>query len=186
MKVSRTDLPGVLLIEPKVFGDDRGFFVETYRRSRYTEAGAADEFVQDNLSSSARGVLRGLHYQNPKGQAKLVQVFAGEIWDVVVDVRSGSPTIGRWVAVTLSSADKRQLYVPAGFAHGFCTTSETALVSYKTSEVYAPECEVSVAWNDPDLGIDWPISAPTLSDKDRLAPRLRDIPAGRLPPYEGS
>jgi len=185
LNVLSTGLPGVLLIEPRVYGDERGFFVETYRRERYAAAGIGIEFVQDNLSSSRVGVLRGLHFQHPKGQAKLIQVIQGEIYDVVVDVRSGSPTIGRWYGVALSSANKRQLFVPAGFAHGFCTTSDSAIVSYKASEVYAPDCETAVQWDDPDLGISWPIENPTVSDRDLLAVRLRDVPADRLPPFDG-
>ena len=184
MKVIPTELPGVLIIEPSVFGDDRGFFLEIYQRRRFAEAGITTEFVQDNLSLSMRGVLRGLHYQHPTGQAKLIQVLAGEVFDVVLDVRSGSPTIGLWQTTILTGDNKRQLFVPPGFAHGFCVMRDHTLFHYKVSDYYAPLHEVSVRWNDPDLAIPWPIPEPTLSDKDRLGLRLRHIAAARLPPYD--
>lgn len=185
MKVTSTELPGVLVVEPKVFGDERGFFLETFQAERYAAHGIPGAMVQDNLSYSRRGVLRGLHLQWPHPQGKLVQVFAGEVFDVAVDVRRGSPTFGRWVGVRLSSANKGQLWVPAGFAHGFCVTSEDALFGYKCSDFYHPEHELGVRWDDPDIGIAWPLDgAPDLSPKDAAAARLRDIDPDRLPVYE--
>jgi len=175
MKVIETPLAGVLIIEPQVFGDERGFFLETWSRKRYAEAGIDVDFVQDNLSLSSRGVLRGLHFQNPMAQGKLVSVLKGEVFDVAVDLRQGSPTFGRWHGVVLSGENKRQYWVPPGFAHGFCVTSETALFTYKCTELYAPGHERSIRWDDPDLAIDWPVAKPQVSDKDRLAPFLADI-----------
>lgn len=183
MNVLETPLPGVLVIEPRVFGDSRGFFVETWQAERYANAGLPP-FVQDNLSRSARGVLRGLHYQEPQAQGKLVQVLEGEVFDVAVDIRQGSKTFGRWHGVTLSDGNKRQFWVPPGFAHGFVVTSETALFAYKCSTLYRPEYDHSLRWDDPDLGIDWPVDAPVLSAKDGAAPRLGEIPAGELPLLE--
>ncbi len=180
MKIQDTALSGVLVIEPKVFGDSRGFFLEIYNQERYREAGIDLDFVQDNLSFSHQGTLRGLHYQNPHSQGKLVYVLQGEVFDVAVDIRDDSATFGDWVGVTLSAENKRQFYVPPGFAHGFCVTSETALFAYKCTDRYAPECEGSILWDDADIGITWPISSPLLSDKDKAAPRLRDIPKTRL------
>ena len=180
MDVSITCIPGALIIDPKIFGDDRGFFYETWNRQRYRDAGIEDEFVQDNLSYSQQGVLRGLHLQNPNAQGKLVQVLQGEVFDVAVDIRRGSPAYGQWVGVALSSENKRQFYVPPGCAHGFCVTSETALFSYKCTDRYNPEAELSIPWDDPDIGIRWPISNPILSEKDRLATRLRNLPLERL------
>ena len=176
MNVLATPLPGVLVLEPRVFGDDRGFFMETWQAERYAEAGLPP-FVQDNLSFSQRGVLRGLHYQEPGGQGKLVQVLQGEVFDVAVDIRQGSPTFGQWHGVTLSSQNRRQFWVPAGFAHGFVVTSETALFAYKCSAPYAPQHEHSIRWDDPDLGIAWPDvgEAPKLSAKDAAAGALRDL-----------
>ena len=187
MKVIATSIPGALIIEPKVWGDERGFFLETYRGNRYAQFGIPASLPQDNLSFSRRGVLRGLHCQHPRAQGKLVQVFAGEVYDVAVDVRRGSPTFGRWVAVTLSAANQRQLWVPPGFAHGFLVTSETALFGYKCSDYYHPETEFSVRWDDPAIGIEWPLAgqpSPELSQKDQAAPRLSDIPVERLPAIE--
>lgn len=180
MKVTPTELAEVLVIEPRVHGDARGFFVETYQRDRYRAAGMPD-FVQDNLSRSARGVLRGLHYQHPTGQGKLVTVLEGEVFDVAVDVRPDSPTFGRWVGVVLSAENKLQIWVPVGFAHGFLVTSESALFAYKVTAFYDPAAEGAVLWSDPDLAIPWPIHAPTVSEKDARAPRLRDVPRDRLP-----
>ena len=181
MKVTETVLLGVLIIEPKVFPDSRGFFVETYNKERYVASGIDVDFVQDNLSFSSRGVLRGLHYQKPHAQGKLVYVLQGEVWDVAVDIRHGSPSFGQWTAVTLSSENKKQFYVPPGFAHGFCVLSETALFTYKCTDFYHPEFDGGFRWDDPDIGIDWPITAPLLSEKDGKLPFLRDIPVGRLP-----
>jgi dTDP-4-dehydrorhamnose 3,5-epimerase len=165
-----------LLIEPKVFGDDRGFFLESYNRQRFNET--LDKhitFVQDNHSLSSKGVLRGLHYQIQKAQGKLIRVVSGEIFDVAVDIRSGSPTFGKWVGEVLSGANKRQMWVPAGFAHGFVTLSDTAEVLYKASDYYAPEHERSIKWNDPEINIAWPIDyQPSLSAKDAQAVLLRE------------
>ncbi len=181
MEVHPTALPDVLLVVPKVIGDARGFFVETYSESRYREAGIGGSFVQDNLSRSARGTLRGLHLQHPFAQGKLVSVVEGSVIDVAVDVRVGSPTFGRHVTAELSAANKHQLWVPPGFAHGFAVTSEHAIFAYKCTELYHPETEQGIAWNDPDLGIAWPTLEPLLSARDKAHPRLKDIAADRLP-----
>lgn len=183
MKVIPTELPGVLIVEPKVFGDDRGFFMETFHEKRYADAGIPGPFVQDNYSRSAKGILRGLHFQEPNAQGKLVQVLAGAVYDVAVDIRKGSPTFGRWVAVELSTDNRRQLWIPPGFAHGFCVLSESADFHYKCTTLYSPDTERGVLWNDPDLGIPWPVSTPLLSGKDAKAPRLKDAPV--LPVYAG-
>jgi len=183
MKVTRTKLQGVFVIDPDVFSDARGFFLETWSHRRYSEAGMPHTFVQDNLSRSARGILRGLHLQHPFGQGKLVQVMHGEVYDVAVDVRVGSPTFGQWVGTTLTADNHRQVYIPPGFAHGFCVVSEHALFSYKCTEAYHRETELGVIWNDPDLGIEWPVSDPQLSPKDAEFPRLAEIPAERLPTW---
>ena len=185
MKVIETKLPGVLIVEPKVFGDARGYFLESFQAARYAEAGMAGPFVQDNLSFSRRGILRGLHLQNPRPQGKLVQVLQGEVFDVAVDVRVGSPTFGQWEGVVLSQENARQLYVPPGFAHGFLVTGETALFAYKCTDYYAPQSEISVLWNDPDIGIEWPRIEPQLSAKDAAGLRLADIDSARLPKYTG-
>lgn len=176
MFASRTDIPEVLLIEPKVFGDDRGFFFESFNARTFEQVtGLRPSFVQDNHSKSSKNVIRGLHYQIKQSQEKLVRVVEGEVFDVVVDIRRPSPTFGEWVGVYLSSENKKQLWVPKGFAHGFLVVSETAQVLYKTTEYYAPEYERSLLWNDPDLGINWPLSGePRLSQKDVAARRLRD------------
>lgn len=181
MKVIPSELPEVLIIEPRMHGDARGFFYESFQAGRYAEVGVPGPFVQDNLSRSVRGTLRGLHFQEPRAQGKLVQVLRGSVFDVAVDVRRGSPTFGRWVAVELSETTPRQLWIPPGFAHGFCVLSESADFFYKCTELYAPEAERSIAWNDPAIGIRWPVSEPLLSAKDRVAPRLEDAPV--LPQY---
>lgn len=183
MKVTRLVPDGLILFEPDVYRDDRGFFSETYRFEHYREAGVADPFVQDNLSFSRGPVLRGLHLQNPRGQGKLVSVMHGEVFDVAVDVRRGSPTFGHWAGVRLSLENHRQLYVPVGFAHGFCVLSDEALFAYKCTDIYNPETQVVVSWDDPDIGIEWPVPAPMLSAKDAAAPRLCDIPPDRLPSF---
>ena len=185
MKVTATKLTGVLIIEPQMFGDIRGFFMETWNRNRYVKVGLPADFVQDNLSFSGWGVLRGLHFQNPNAQGKLVFVLQGEVFDVAVDIRVGSPTFGQWVGITLSGENKRQLYIPEGFAHGFCVVSEAALVAYKCTDFYHPQADGGIAWNDPDIGIKWPIDTPILSEKDRVHLRLREIPPARLPRYGG-
>ena len=181
MKVSETALPGVLILEPEVFADTRGFFLETYHRQRYAACGLPADFVQDNLSFSTRGVLRGLHYQQPRAQGKLVCALQGEVWDVAVDLRAGSSQFGRWTAVTLSAENRRQLYIPPGFAHGFCVLSDAALFSYKCTEFYDQAGDAGVRWDDPELGIAWPVAGPVLSEKDRRLPLLREVPEGRLP-----
>lgn len=179
MKVTPTSIPDVLLIEPQVFGDHRGFFVETWSARRYAEHGLPERFVQDNLSRSGRGTLRGLHFQHPNGQGKLVSAVEGEVFDVAVDIRRGSPTFGRWVGARLSSDNKHQLWLPAGFAHGFCVLSEHATFAYKCTEYYSPDDEVSVLWSDPEIGIEWPLADPVLSAKD-----ARARPLGELSPHE--
>lgn len=185
MNIIETRLPGVIVIEPKVFGDDRGFFFETWNQARYAAAGVPETFVQDNLSFSRRGVLRGLHFQNPHAQGKLVYVLMGEVFDVAVDIRVGSSTFGQWASVVLSGESKRQIYIPPGFAHGFCVTSESALFAYKCTDAYVPQAEGCVLWNDPALGIEWPIAQPELSEKDQQGIRLAELPRERLPRYEG-
>ncbi len=184
MNVIETKLPGVFIIEPRVFGDERGFFMEGFNGRRYEERGLPGGFVQDNLSYSARGVLRGLHFQNPKAQGKLVSVLEGEVFDVAVDIRVGSPTFGEWTGVTLSAKNKRQFYVPPDFAHGFVVTSEAALFFYKCTEYYSPENEGTILWNDGEIGIEWPIETPALSEKDRAAKPLSEMPEDALPHYE--
>jgi len=183
MNAAPTGLPGVLILEPKVFRDDRGYFLETWNAARFAAAGLPARFVQDNVSSSRRGVLRGLHFQHPTAQGKLIQALRGAIFDVAVDIRRNSPTFGRWEGVELSEANGRQLYIPEGFAHGFVVTSESALVAYKCTDIYEPKHEGSVRWDDPELAIAWPVESPLLAPKDRDAPRLREIPADRLPEY---
>jgi dTDP-4-dehydrorhamnose 3,5-epimerase len=184
MKVEAAKIPGVLIIEPAVHGDERGFFMESYSRDRYAESGIPKDFVQDNVSLSAQGILRGLHLQHPNDQGKLCFVLEGEVFDVAVDVRVGSPTFGQWEGLVLSSKNKRQIYIPPGFAHGFCVLSDRAMFSYKCTDVYAASSEIGIAWDDPGIGIDWPIQSPRLSAKDQQNRRLRDIPADALPPYE--
>lgn len=186
MNVIPTSLPGVVVIEPKVFGDARGFFVETWRATRYAEAEVPPLVAQDNLARSAQGVLRGLHFQHPQPQGKLVYVLEGEVLDVAVDVRRGSPTFGRAVTATLSAENFRQLFVPEGFAHGYYVVSPTALVAYKCTSPYAPECERGIAWNDPQIAVTWPTSTPLLSAKDAQLPRLAELPPERLPTYSSS
>jgi dTDP-4-dehydrorhamnose 3,5-epimerase len=185
VKIERTALPGVIEIVADVFTDSRGFLMETYQQKRYTDSGIRCTFVQDNLSQSTRHTLRGLHFQHPHSQAKLVQALQGEIFDVVVDVRRGSPCFGRWLGTLLSEQNKRQLSVPEGFAHGFCVLSETALVHYKCTDFYAPECEGGILWSDPALNIRWPVENPVISEKDSRYPFLRDLPVEHLPVYEG-
>ncbi len=180
MNVLSCGLSGLLLIEPKVFGDQRGFFLETWNHRRYHEAGIEADFVQDNVSLSRRGTLRGLHYQQPHVQGKLVSVHQGEVFDVAVDLRRDSPTFRKWHGVTLSSENKRQFYLPPGFAHGFLVLSESALFCYKCTDYYSPADEVTVRWNDPDLAIAWPMEQPILSTRDAKAPFLRAIGPERL------
>ncbi len=181
MNVVSTAIPGVLIIEPKIFGDQRGFFLETFRADRYAASGIAGPFVQDNLSRSAYGVLRGLHLQNPRAQGKLVTVMRGRVLDVAVDVRRGSPTFGQHVAVELSEESRRQFWIPRGFAHGFVVLSESADFFYKCDEIYSPADEITVRWNDPAIGIEWGVATPSLSARDAAAPLLADVAA--LPIY---
>ncbi len=172
--VSDLPLTGLKLIKPRVFEDARGYFVETYHLQKFEADVVRDVFVQDNLSRSERGVLRGLHYQHPHAQGKLVMVIEGEIYDVVVDIRRNSATFGKWFGVTLSEQNHLQLYVPAGFAHGFCVTGDHARVLYKCTDLYNPACEHTILWNDPQIGIDWPVTEPVISDKDAKGVPLRD------------
>ena len=184
--VRSTAVVEVIIIEPKLFTDDRGFFMETYKHSEFAELGIIENFVQVNRSKSVKGVLRGLHFQKqPKAQAKLVQVIAGEIVDVVADIRKGAPTFGQVVIAELSSENKQMLYVPAGFAHGFCVVSDEAEVSYMTTVEYAPECEAGIRWNDPDLGIDWPFPEPKLSERDLRWPSLKNADNNFSYPHRG-
>ena len=173
MKFIETALPGVVLIEPAVFADDRGFFMETYHAGRFAEAGIDAAFVQDNHSRSARGVLRGLHYQEPNPQGKLVRCTRGSLFDVAVDIRTGSPTFAKWYGTELSESNRRMLWVPPGFAHGFCALSDEADLVYKCTALYDGKADRSILWNDPDIAIAWPISSPLLSPKDAAAPPLR-------------
>lgn len=185
MNSIETKLPGVILVEPDVYEDSRGFFLETWNRKRYEEIGIRETFVQDNVSFSQEGILRGLHFQNPQSQGKLVQVLSGEVWDVAVDIRKGSPTFGQWVGEVLSEQNHKQLYIPPGFAHGFCVTSPTALFAYKCTRFYDPSTEHGILWNDPDLGINWPVERPLLSSKDKDYPRLKDLPSEVLLSWGG-
>ena len=191
MKVERLAIEDVILVEPKVHGDHRGFFVETFQAERYREAGigvAPDgsplDFVQDNMARSTQGILRGLHLQEPHAQGKLVSCVEGEVFDVAVDVRVGSPTFGQWVGARLDAESHRQLWVPPGFAHGYQVLSATAIFAYKCTDLYHPEAELGVAWDDPDVGVEWPLDVmPVLSDKDRANPKLAEIDEARLPRY---
>lgn len=184
MHVIETKLAGVVILEPDVFCDKRGFFLETWNSKRYPDFGIPDCFVQDNASFSQRGVLRGLHFQYPQSQAKLVQVLSGEVVDVAVDIRRNSPSFGQWVSEVLSGENHRQMYIPSGFAHGYFVVSETALFSYKCTDFYSPANEGGIIWNDPDINIDWPINEPVLSDKDASFPKLSDIQPEKLPHLE--
>jgi dTDP-4-dehydrorhamnose 3,5-epimerase len=181
VKVHPTGLPGLLLIEPRLLRDERGHFLESWSRERYAAHGIPADFAQDNVSRSARGVVRGLHLQSPPhAQGKLVSVLEGEVFDVAVDARVGSPSFGRWAGFTLSAENGRQLFIPEGFAHGFMVTSAEAVFHYKCTRLYAPQAELTVRWDDPALAIDWPALTPLLCDRDRLAPRLDELPEERL------
>ncbi len=180
MNVIRCDIEGLLIIEPQVFGDARGFFLETWNRSRYEAAGIKANFVQDNISVSRQGILRGLHFQSPNAQGKLVSVLQGSVFDVAVDLRVSSSTFGRWHAAELSSDNKRQFYIPPGFAHGFQVLSNLAMFHYKCTDFYAPGNEVTLRWNDPQIGVQWPLEQPALSEKDSRGLLLRDIPREKL------
>ena len=183
MKILETPVKGVLIIELDVFGDQRGFFIETYHQKRYQAEGIDSKFVQDNFSFSKAGALRGLHYQFPNAQAKLMQVIKGEVFDVAVDIRHGSPSFAQWTSVTLSDSNQRQLFIPEGFAHGFCVLSDSAVLIYKCSDFYSPENERGILWSDPDLDIRWPVQKPLLSEKDCQYRCLKDIPLDQLPVY---
>ena len=183
MKVIQTDLPGCLVIEPRVFADDRGFFFESFNHEKLAAHGLQPTFVQGNVSCSTQGVLRGLHYQWPRPQGKYVSVVEGEVWDVVVDIRRGSPHFGRWTGVVLSAENRRHLWIPQGFAHGFVTLSERAIFTYLCTDVYDASADASIRWDDPQLAIDWPVSAPSLSEKDVRAPLLEQVVPDRLPIY---
>ncbi len=186
MKVTEFDLPGLKLVQPKRFGDARGWFAEVWHGERYRELGITETFVQDNLALSEHGVLRGLHAQEPCAQGKLVQVFMGEVFDVAVDLRVGSPSFGRWHGVTLDGDNGLQFYVPPGFLHGYYVLSERALFGYKTTNIYSPASEFAVRWDDPSIGIDWPLAGtPRLSDKDSAAPLLAELPESRLSRFAG-
>jgi len=182
MNVIPCEIPGLLIIEPKVFSDGRGYLMESWNQKRYKEAGLNFDFVQDNVSFSRRGILRGLHFQNPGAQGKLVNVFQGEVFDVAVDLRKCSPTFGRWHGLTLSAENKRQFFIPPGFAHGFAVMSETALFAYKCTAYYSGQSELTLAWNDPEIGIQWPVKSPQLSEKDAHGLRLRELQPDRLFP----
>jgi len=181
MNITPTTIEGVLIIEPNVFEDNRGFFMETYNQNRYIKAGINRAFVQDNLSYSVKGTIRGLHYQTRYPQAKLVQVITGEIFDVAVDIRIDSPTFGQWIGFHLSDRNKRQLFIPEGFAHGFCVLSKTAYLSYKCSDFYQADDEGGILWSDPEIGIEWPVENPIISEKDNNHPNLSELSDDRLP-----
>jgi dTDP-4-dehydrorhamnose 3,5-epimerase len=184
VRTIETGIPGLIVVEPNVFGDPRGFFMESWKASSYRSAGLPGAFVQANLSRSGPGVVRGLHYQYPEPQGKLVSVLEGRAFDVAVDIRVGSPTFGQWAGVELSAENHRQLYVPEGFAHGFCVHGDSVLLSYLCTAEYRAEFDAGIAWDDPDIGVRWPIEDGRLSDKDLKAPRLRDVPREKLPRFE--
>jgi dTDP-4-dehydrorhamnose 3,5-epimerase len=183
VKFTKTTFPDVLLVEPDVFKDTRGFFMETYNQREYTKAGIDQVFVQDNYSHSKHGILRGLHYQLKNAQGKLVFVITGEIFDIVVDIRIGSPSFGQWFGTHLSAENRRQIFVPGGYAHGFIVLSESVDVIYKCTDFYTPGDEYGIFWADPTIGIDWPVKNPILSDKDSKNPKLREIPEELLPAF---
>jgi dTDP-4-dehydrorhamnose 3,5-epimerase len=176
MKINKTPIDGILVIEPDVFKDERGFFLETFHAQKYMDLGIEDNFVQDNMSFSSKGILRGLHFQHRNPQAKLVQVLLGEVFDVAVDIRRDSPTFGKWFGIMLSQENLLQMYIPEGFAHGYCVVSKTALFAYKCSNFYSPADEGGLLWSDPDIEIKWPISNPVLSAKDSQLPCLSEFP----------
>ncbi len=185
MKIIETSIPDVKLIKPRRFDDERGFFQQTYHQKQYQDAGIPAVFVQDNWSHSSKGVLRGLHYQLKHPQSKLVSVIRGEVFDIAVDIRQGSPTFGKWVGEVLSAGNGHQLYVPEGFAHGFCILSDTADVMYKCSDFYIPEDEYGLRWNDPDLGIEWPDLDFLVSEKDQQAPKMNAVNETHFPDFNG-
>jgi dTDP-4-dehydrorhamnose 3,5-epimerase len=181
MKLIETGIPGLVIIEPEVHGDSRGYFLEAWHADRYSDAGLPGQFVQCNISCSGAGVIRGLHYQNPRPQGKLVTVVEGRVFDVAVDIRSDSPTFRQWAAVELSAQNHRQFYLPEGFAHGFCVLGNSAVFSYMCTEIYIPANDLAVAWNDEDIGIRWPVAPQSLSERDRNAPRLCELSQEDLP-----
>ncbi len=183
IRITKTTLDGVLVIEPDLYNDDRGYFFELWNARKFDGHGIEVNYVQDNVSFSKKNVLRGLHYQFPKPQAKLVSVLSGEIFDVAVDIRKGSPTFGKWFSVILSDKNKKQLFIPAGFAHGFCVTSDNATVMYKCDEYYASDCEHTIVWSDKSLAIDWPSKAPILSSKDKNGTTINDMKSEHFPEY---
>jgi dTDP-4-dehydrorhamnose 3,5-epimerase len=183
MKVTETSLPGALIIEPQVFGDARGFFYESYNKGQWEKAGINADFIQTNVSRSAKGVLRGLHYQWPNPQGKLVSVLDGEVYDVAVDIRRGSPTFGQSFGVMLTAENHRHFWVPEGFAHGFCVLSDFATFTYQCTALYDAKFDAGIRWDDADLAIDWPLSVPLLSDKDTRTPLLKDVAPERLPVF---
>ncbi len=186
MRIETTRLPGVLRISPRVFRDDRGFFFESWKRTSYADAGVNVEFVQFNISRSVRGVLRGLHYQEPNPQGKLVSVLQGTILDVAVDIRPDSPTFAQWESFELKADEFSQIYIPEGFAHGFIVLSDYAMINYLCTREYNPDADAGIAWNDPDIGIDWRIEPSEISAKDAAAPRLAQVPANRLPSFSAA
>lgn len=179
-----TNIPDVILIKPRMFGDNRGFFAESYRSSEFMKAGIGEEFVQDNISRSVKGTLRGLHYQITQAQAKLVMCPYGEILDIAVDIRIGSPTYGQYVSAKLNGENLHTLYIPEGFAHGFCVMSDEAFFSYKCSDYYNPEAERGIRWDDPQLGIEWPVENPVISEKDQNLPMMDQMPSEDFPVYD--
>ena len=182
MNIIKTPLDGVIVFEPRVFADDRGFFLETWSKERYEQAGINADFVQDNISFSTKGTLRGLHFQYPNTQGKLVQVLSGSVYDVAVDIRADSPDKGKWFGIELNAEKHNQMYIAPGFAHGFYVLSETALFSYKCTDYYSPKCEGGIIWNDPQIAVNWPCTAgPVLSDKDVKYGLLSDFPEDKLP-----
>jgi dTDP-4-dehydrorhamnose 3,5-epimerase len=183
MQVIKTKLPGVLIIEPRIFNDTRGYFFETYEMQRYQQHGIPAVFLQDNLSCSVKNVIRGLHYQLEHPQGKLVSVALGTVLDVIVDIRTGSPTFGESVSIELSDMNHKQVYVPPGYAHGYCAMTENVVFLYKCTDYYYPKSEYGIAWNDPDLAIQWPVSQPILSGKDTVFPNLKDVPLLQLPRF---
>ena len=185
MKIKETTLKGVIIIEKDIFKDHRGFFMETYKQTQYEKAGICDQFVQDNISFSDKNTLRGLHYQSKHPQAKLVQAITGKIYDVAVDIRPSSPNFGKWIGVYLSGEQGNQLFIPKGFAHGFCVLSPEAHILYKCSEIYHPEDDRGILWSDPEIGIDWPVKNPNLSDKDKAHKCINKILPGELPREKG-
>jgi len=183
MEIITTSIEGVLIIEPKIFKDNRGFFMETYNQNRYHAFGIHTTFVQDNISCSLKNTVRGLHFQMKHPQAKLIQAISGEIFDVAVDLRPNSPTFGKYTGIYLSDENRRQVFIPEGFAHGFCVLSKSALFYYKCSEFYAPDDENGIIWSDPDIGIHWPVENPIISEKDKLYQNLSGLTAEQLPTF---